>query len=177
MKTLQDLTLGELWQLFPIVLEPHNPEWKVWYEDARQELQRVISGACPEQSRRNNLAAIHHIGSTAVPGIWAKPIVDILVELKPTADMDDVAAKTENYGWIRMSESQGRISLNKGYTIHGYAERVYHLHLRYEGDNAEVTFAEYLRQHPDVAKEYEALKLSLWHKYEHDRDGYTEAMT
>ena len=91
--------------------------------------------------------------------------------------MDDVAKSIENNGWIRMSESQGRISLNKGYTIHGYAERVYHLHLRFEGDNAEVAFAEYLRQHPDVAKEYEQLKLSLWHKYEHDRDGYTEAQT
>ena len=76
-RNLQDLTLEELWQLFPIVLEPHNPERKVWYED----------------------------------------------------------------------------------------------------DNAEVAFAEYLRQHPDVAKEYEALKLSLWHKYEHDRDSYTEAKT
>ena len=174
---LQDMTLGELWQLFPIVLESHNPEWKVWYEDARQELLQVISEACPEQSRRNSLIAIHHIGSTAVPGIWAKPIVDILVELKPTADIDDVAKSIEDNGWIRMSESQRRISLNRGYTIHGYAKRVYHLHLRYEGDNAEVAFAEYLRLHPDVAKEYEALKLSIWHKYEHDRDGYTEAKT
>ena len=164
MKQLQDLSLEELWQLFPIVLKPHNPEWRVWYEDARQELLQVI----PAES----LAAIHHIGSTAVPGIWAKPIVDILVELKPTADIDAVATKIEDSGWIRMSESQRRISLNKG-----YAERVFHLHLRFEGDNAEVAFAEYLRQHPDIAKEYEALKLSLWHKYEHDRDGYTEAKT
>ena len=168
-RNLQDLTLEELWQLFPIVLEPHNPEWKMWYEDARQELQQVIPA--------DSLAAIHHIGSTAVPGILAKPIVDILVELKPTADMDAVAKRIEGNVWIRMSEAKGRISLNKGYTPEGYAKRVYHLHLRYEGDNEEVAFAEYLRQHPDVAKEYEALKLSLWHKYEHDRDGYTEAKT
>ena len=169
MKQLQDLTLEELWQLFPIILEPHNPVWKVWYEDARQELQQVIPAA--------DLVAIHHIGSTAVPGIWAKPIVDILVELKPAADMDAIAKRIEGNGWIRMSSNERRISLNKGYTFHGYAERVYHLHLRFEGDNDEVAFAEYLRQHPDVAKEYEALKLSLWHKYEHDRDGYTEAKT
>ena len=168
-RNLQDLTLEELWQLFPIVLEPHNPEWNLWYEDARQELLQVIPA--------DSLAAIHHIGSTAVPGIWAKPIVDILVELKPAADMDAIAKRIEENGWIRMSSNERRISLNKGYTIHGYAERVYHLHLRYEGDSEEVAFAEYLRQHPDVAKAYEALKLSLWHKYEHDRDGYTEAKT
>ena len=169
MKWLQDMTLEELWQLFPIVLEPHNPEWKQWYEDAECELLRVIPS--------NELVAIHHIGSTAVPGIWAKPIVDILVELKPTSDMDVVAKRIEDNDWIRMSKTDNRISLNKGYTIQGYAERVYHLHLRFKGDNAEVAFAEHLRQHPVVAKEYEVLKLSLWHQYEHDRDGYTKAKT
>ena len=169
MKALHDMTLEELWQLFPIVLEPYNPEWKVWYEDARQKLLQVIP--------TDSLVAIHHIGSTAVPCIWAKPIVDILVELKPTADIYDVATKIENSGWIRMSESPRRISLNKGYTPDGYAERVFHLHMRFEGDNAEVAFAGYLRKHHDVAKEYEQLKLSLWHKYEHNRDGYTEAKT
>ena len=55
-KNLQDLTLEELWHLFPIVLAPHNPGWKVWFENARQELLRIIPA--------DSLAAIHHIGST-----------------------------------------------------------------------------------------------------------------
>ena len=169
MKRLQDMTLEELWQLFPIVLEPHNPEWKLWYEEAKQELRQTIPAS--------DLVSIHHIGSTSVPGIWAKPIVDILVELKHQTDMDAIAQKIEAHGWIRMSDSENRISLNKGYTPQGYDERVFHLHLRHEGDEEEVAFAEYLRQHPNVAKEYESLKLSLWHQYEHDRDGYTKAKT
>lgn len=74
-----------------------------------------------------------------------------------------------------MSENDRRLSFNKGYTEDGFAERVFHLHLRRSGDNDELYFRDYLIAHPDAAKEYEKLKLSLWKPYEHDRDGYTEA--
>lgn len=59
----------------------------------------------------------------------------------------------------------------------GFAERVFHVHLRFMGDNDEIAFRDYLNGHPDTAREYEQLKLSLWKDYEHDRDGYTEAKT
>lgn len=80
-------------------------------------------------------------------------------------------------GYLLMSESQGRMSFNKGYTQSGFAERVFHLHLRYEGDHDELYFRDYLQEHPAVAKDYEKLKLSLWKQYEHNRDAYTEAKT
>ena len=76
-----------------------------------------------------------------------------------------------------MSANENRISLNKGYTESGYAEKVFHLHLRLEGDTDEILFRDYLNSHPDVAKEYEQLKLKLWKEYEHNRDAYTEAKT
>ena len=69
------------------------------------------------------------------------------------------------------------MSFNKGYTENGFAERVFHLHLRYAGDNAELYFRDYLIAHPEIAKEYEALKRSLWKTYTHNRDGYTNAKT
>ena len=74
-----------------------------------------------------------------------------------------------------MSQSDARRSYNKGYTENGFAERVFHLHLRMAGDNDELYFRDYLNEHPQAAKEYEQLKLSLWKQYEHDRDGYTAA--
>ncbi len=74
-----------------------------------------------------------------------------------------------------MSKSESRISLNKGYTENDFAERVFHIHLRYIGSNDELYFRDYLNEHEDTAKEYEALKLNLWEKFEHDRDGYTQA--
>ena len=66
------------------------------------------------------------------------------------------------------------MSFNKGYTERGFADRVFHLHLRRQGDHDELYFRDYLQEFPEVAKAYEALKLSLWKPYEHDRDGYTQ---
>jgi GrpB-like predicted nucleotidyltransferase (UPF0157 family) len=74
-----------------------------------------------------------------------------------------------------MSTEAKRISLNKGYTKDGFADKVYHIHLRYTGDNDELYFRDYMNEHPTTAKEYESLKLELWKKYEHDRDAYTDA--
>ena len=61
------------------------------------------------------------------------------------------------------------------YTEHGFAEEVFHLHLRYAGDNEELLFRDYLTAHPQTAREYESLKVSLADKFSYDRDGYTEA--
>lgn len=69
------------------------------------------------------------------------------------------------------------MDLNKGYTKNGFSDKVYHLHVRIVGDNDELYFRDYLIDNPSVAKEYEKLKLSLWKRYEHDRDGYTNAKT
>lgn len=69
------------------------------------------------------------------------------------------------------------MSFNKGYTEDGFAERVFHLHLRYAGDHDELFFRDYLIEHPEAAREYEKLKLSLWKEYEHNRDAYTDAKT
>ena len=54
---------------------------------------------------------------------------------------------------------------------------MYHIHLRYAGDNAGLYFRDYLNEHPDVAREYERLKIGLCAEYEHDRDAYTKAKT
>ena len=76
-----------------------------------------------------------------------------------------------------MNIDETRITLNKGYTEQGFAEKVFHLHIRIAGDNNELYFRDYLKEHKKIAKEYEILKLSLWEEFEHDRDGYTEAKT
>lgn len=91
--------------------------------------------------------------------------------------MKDMAQILEQNGFIIMSSGAKRISLNKGYTKNGFADRVYHIHLRYAGDNDELYFRDYMNEHPDVAREYEVLKLRLWKQSEHDRDAYTAAKT
>lgn len=78
-------------------------------------------------------------------------------------------------GWVCMCQGKSRVSMNKGYTPNGFASRVFHLHIRLPGDHDELYFRDYLRENAETAKEYEALKLSLWKAFEHDRDGYTKA--
>ena len=164
-KKLSEMTLEELWQLFPIFLTEHQAVWADWYEEEAARLREAL----PESAR------ISHVGSTAVEGIWAKPIIDILVEVPEEYALPEVGARLAEHGWTRMSAEERRMSFNRGYTPEGFAERVFHLHLRYAGDHDELYFRDYLRTHPEAAKEYERLKLSLWKRFEHDRDGYTAA--
>lgn len=168
-KKLSEMTLEELWLLFPIKLVPHKGQWKKQYEEMAAVLQENLSSC--------DVVRISHMGSTAINNIWAKDIVDILVELASDEDMTAAAGIIKKSGFYKMSELADRISFNYGYTENGFAEKVYHLHLRYAGDNDELYFRDYLNDNPDTAKEYEKLKLSLWHRYEHNRDGYTEAKT
>lgn len=65
----------------------------------------------------------------------------------------------------------------KGYTLQGFAEKVFHLHVRYVGDWDELYFRDYLRFHPDISQQYGILKVELQQRFEHDRDGYTHAKT
>ena len=162
------MSLEELWELFPIILSPHSPEWKTWADNEIQSLSSLLAHYTP---------VINHIGSTAVPGIMAKPIVDILVEISSDCDWHEVKNILEESGYICMSESANRMSFNKGYTPSGYATRVFHIHIHVLGDNDEIYFRDCLRRNPIVAKEYETLKLSLLPKYRNNRDGYTEAKT
>ena len=164
-KKLSEMTLEELWQLFPIYLTEHQPCWKEWYSEEEGLLKNIFSST----------ERISHIGSTAISTIWAKPIVDILVEIPRESNLFDYKDVIINNGYICMSQSENGLSFNKGYTENGFAERVFHLHLRYAGDNNELYFRDYLIEYPEVAKEYEELKLRLWKEYEHDRDGYTNA--
>ena len=166
-KKLSEMSLEELWQLFPIFLTEHQSCWKEWYKEEEMFLINLL----PKMER------ISHIGSTAVPGIWAKPIIDILVEISGESDVQMYKKMLVSNGYICMSESEKGMSFNKGYTENGFAERVFHLHLRYIGDCDELYFRDYLMEFPDVAKAYEKRKLSLWKEYEHNRDGYTNAKT
>ena len=167
-KSLSEMTLEELWELFPIMLTEHNEEWAKWYAEEEKRLAGILL---------INDIRINHIGSTAINNIWAKPIIDILVELPATLTMDSVKEILVQNGYICMSEQANRKSFNMGYTSEGFAEKVFHLHLRYWGDNDELYFRDYMNDNALLAKQYEELKLSLWKRFEHDRDGYTLAKT
>lgn len=168
-KKLSEMSLEELWELFPIYLTEHQDCWSEWYEEEQNILQKILPAKLDLQ--------IYHIGSTAIHGIWAKPIIDILIEIPDTAALIMVKERMIQNGYICMSDSGQRISLNKGYTEQGFAERVFHIHLRLLNDIDEIYFRDYLNEHTEIAEAYEHLKFNLWKKYEHDRDRYTAEKT
>ena len=164
---LSEMSLEDLWKLFPSYLSEHQPCGEIWY--AKEE--KFLKDRVP------NIERISHIGSTAIHSICAKPIIDILVEISteyPLLDDKELIVKS---GYICMSEASERISFNKGYTEKGFADRVFHLHLRYVGDNDELYFRDYLMEHANIAGEYEKMKLKLSQEYRFNRDGYTKAKT
>lgn len=168
-KELSEMSLEELWELFPIVLVAHNDKWNIIYDEIESFLKITLS-ECP-------IERISHIGSTAISGIWAKDIVDVLIEVSKDSDIQNIAKVIEKNGFVRMSTGVGRISFNRGYMKNGFADKVFHAHLRFAGDNDELYFRDYLNEHTQIAKEYETMKLRLWKLFEHNRDAYTDAKT
>ncbi len=164
-KTLEEMSLEELWRLFPVELAAPDAKYAAQFAKERESLVAIL----PPCSR------ISHIGSTAIKGIAAKPITDILVEIKPEYSLTATGEALEKGGYILMSSGERRASFNKGYTPEGYADEVFHLHLRYYGDNDELYFRDYLNENAAAAEEYAALKTELAKRYRYDRDGYTAA--
>jgi GrpB-like predicted nucleotidyltransferase (UPF0157 family) len=127
-----------------------------WLERAAQEsanLQRVLG---------EHLVRVHHIGSTSIPNILAKPIVDILPVVRNARSLDAIepAISSLGYDWMGEFGLAGRryCRFNNPQT----GKREVQLHIYAEG-NPEIprhlAFRNYLRAHPDIAKEYEAEKL------------------
>ncbi|AGB41418.1 hypothetical protein Halha_1474 [Halobacteroides halobius DSM 5150] len=171
-KDLSEMTLEELWELFPIILREHNPEYKEWYLKEKENIEKTVG--------LNKIERINHIGSSAIEGLIAKPTVDILLEVGCNSDIDNLKLRLENAGWTLMAFEKKpdlKMSFNKGYTSNGFAEKVFHLHVRFLGDWDELYFRDYLMIHEEVAKKYGELKQKLKKQYEHNRDGYTEAKT
>jgi GrpB-like predicted nucleotidyltransferase (UPF0157 family) len=152
--TVYEMTREELWELFPIILKEYNPNYPIWYETEKEKLLKSFDD--------NLILRISHIGSTAVPGLLSKPIIDILMEISTQSDINKLIDRLKSMKWLLMNSSDQpsfHQSYNKGYTKYGFDEKVYHLHIRYAGDWNELYFRDYLIEHPEIAKEYAELKL------------------
>ena len=160
-------------RIYPIILSEFNPAWPEWFAEEKANLERIIG--------TDNIASIRHFGSTSVPGLIAKPTIDILLEIVEPVDIEELIALMPEDEYIILRREgnslseHDRIMIIKGYTDTGFANRVFHIHVRNPGDWDELYFRDYLIAHPEAAAEYAELKRNLFWDYEHDRDGYTEA--
>jgi GrpB-like predicted nucleotidyltransferase (UPF0157 family) len=150
-----------------IAIVPYDPSWPAQFEREAAAITEVIG--------RWVSGGVHHVGSTAVPGLAAKPVIDIM------AGVDD------------LEQTRGCIELLSGLsycyapylaqTMHWFCKpspsrRTHHLHLvpkRSKRFADVLAFRDYLRGNPSAAAEYEALKRRLAAEHTGDRDAYTEA--
>ena len=167
-KKLSEMSLEELWQLFPITLKTHQPIWRTWYEEESALIKAILG---------TSVYRINHIGSSGIKELIAKPTIDILLEVRQNCTFHMMLKAMHTSGYIY---DTGRITpqipmmFKKGYTEQGYGEKVFHVHVRYPGDYDELYFRDYLMKSPDTKKAYQELKLGLQEKYRQDRNAYTE---
>jgi GrpB-like predicted nucleotidyltransferase (UPF0157 family) len=147
------------------------------YNSAWPELFRLEREAIDAALRKNGIiAAIEHIGSTSVPGLAAKPILDTLVGVDDASDFAKAITTVQEAGYIYRGEQgiSGRHFFRRG------IPRQYHIHLIVRDSELwrdYLSFRDHLRAHSRRAKEYSELKYALAERYPRDRESYIEAKT
>jgi len=166
------MTLEQLGQLFPIILQDYSNKWPDFYQSESKQIIGSFS--------QSNIVGIDHIGSTAIPGLKAKPTIDILLQVSEQIDIQKIKEvfKSLDYQINEHPENPPpHLTFVKGYTKQGFKGQAYHVHIRYKGDWDEIRFRDYLINHKEIAKEYETLKLELADRYKNDREAYTDSKT
>lgn len=151
----------------PIRVVPYDPEWPARFESGRDLLRQAIGPWVVDD--------IHHVGSTAVPGLDAKPIIDILVGVEDLghsrACFELLAGLGYLYAPYLAEEMHWFCKPDPG-------RRTHHLHLVPRGSpryRDELAFRDHLRANPEKARDYAELKRRLAARFDRDREGYTDA--
>ena len=145
----------------------YDPTWPSRFEAERAGLEKVLGDAIT--------GGIHHVGSTSVPGLDAKPVIDILVGV---ADLQGSRAYIQPLAGLSYMYAPYRPDEMLWFCKPNPAHRTHHLHVVPSGSKRfrdELAFRDHLRTHPAAALEYATLKRQLAAEFEHDREAYTEA--
>lgn len=146
---------------------PYKPNWRVAFENESKQVAVALG---------DNVVAVHHIGSTSIPTIHAKPIIDMLVEVREIVKIDERNSAMQALGYEVMGELgiPGRRFFRKDNEA---GIRTHHVHA-FEVNSAQVkrhlTFRNYMRVHAEDAKKYSELKQELAKKYPNDIEGYMD---
>jgi GrpB-like predicted nucleotidyltransferase (UPF0157 family) len=151
-----------------VVVVPYDPAWPATFEMLRDRIAAALGDLA---------AGIEHIGSTAVPGLDAKPVIDIDVVIRHAEDLDEVASRLATLGYARLGDLGivGREAFRSAPDLPRH-----HLFVCAAGSmplQAHLTLRDALRAHPELAAKYAALKRELAERFRDDRDSYTEGKT
>jgi GrpB-like predicted nucleotidyltransferase (UPF0157 family) len=155
----------------PVVIVEYDPRWPTMYEQERD----LILGATGDL-----IVVVEHIGSTAVPNLGGKRIIDILAGVRCLEDAERCVEPLAVIGYEYVPE-YNEVIPERRYFHKGPPEgRTFHLHMaEYRGDfwTKHLLFRDWLQGHPEDAREYFRLKKELADRFGRDREGYTEAKT
>lgn len=157
--------MSEKKQVRTMEVVPYDSKWKEKYLKESEKIANLM---------KDEIVDIHHIGSTSIPGIYAKPVIDILVEVKDINSVDKYNNNMEELGYKAVGE--GGIE-GRRYFFKGLYKRTHHVHV-FEIGNPEIkkhlNFRDYMIAHPEEAKAYEQLKKELSIKFRYDSKGYCD---
>jgi GrpB-like predicted nucleotidyltransferase (UPF0157 family)/chloramphenicol 3-O-phosphotransferase len=147
----------------PIVVSDYDHEWPLFFEEIAQRVRDAVADLS---------ARVEHVGSTSVPGLAAKPIIDIDVVVDSAEDLAPAIERLRSLGYVYQGDKgiKGREAF-----MWPRGARPHHLYLVVQGSQPyldHIEFREYLRDHPEVASEYADLKTSLAEQHGDDRPGY-----
>jgi len=151
----------------PIEIAPYDPLWPIRFQEETAILRRGL--------RSWLVGPIEHIGSTAIPGLAAKPVIDIMAGVRTLDESRPAIAAATELGYCY---SPYQAELEHWLCKPSPSFRTHHLHLIPVGTPQwlrPIAFRDYLRAHSTVASEYEVLKRSLAAKHRLDREAYTQA--
>jgi GrpB-like predicted nucleotidyltransferase (UPF0157 family) len=146
---------------------PYNPRWRDVFEAEAKHIAVALG---------ENVVAIHHIGSTAIPNIFAKPVIDLLVEVRDITRVIEQSSAMESLGYQVMGEFgiPGRRYFRKD---NHEGIRTHQIHA-FKAGSAEVVrhlaFRDYLIAHPEDAQKYSELKRRLAEENSQNMDGYID---
>lgn len=149
-------------------LVDYDPGWPARYEEEARALRAALGGLAD--------FALTHFGSTAIPGLTAKPIIDIMLVAPDASVWPRLIVPIKGLGYVYWEDNprRDRMFFVKGMPPFG-ARRTHYVHVRtLEDARAALVFCDYLRAHPDEAARYAALKHELAARHSTDRDAYTE---
>lgn len=155
----------------PILVVDYDPQWPILFE---QEKKRILAAL------GSYLTMVTHIGSTAVPGLAAKPIIDIGVGIRSLADAPILIPCIKKLTYVYEPDLEQLLPERRFFWKGTPTVHTYHLHLA-EVDNPVLVrplrFRDYLRKHPDEAMEYESLKKQLAKRCGQDMEAYVTGKT
>ena len=158
-----------------VKLEKYNPKWQEEFNKEKENLEKIFG---------NVAKSIEHVGSTAIVGLSAKPIIDIAVGVDALEDINKVKEKILKFSHytIKKDNADGEILIRRGVPVKqgeikpDYVTHFIHV-MEINGRKYKETiiFRDYLRANNEVLKEYESLKQKLANKFEKDRKAYSKA--